>query len=206
MTDLSRFLVALAALMLAIPAMAIEEAPYKRVESQGKFELRDYAPYAIAYTEVEGEFKEVGNEGFRRLVRYISGANRTQQSISMTAPVEQSPTSEKIAMTAPVEQTGAGNTWRIAFVLPATYTADSAPAPTDARIQLTQVPARRVAAVRYAGTWSRDNYDTNLGALKEWIAQRGLVAEGEPVWARYNPPITPWFLRRNEILIPVHSK
>jgi hypothetical protein len=24
---------------------------------------------------------------------------------------------------------------------------------------------------------------------------------GEPVYARYNPPWTPWFWRRNEILI-----
>lgn len=206
MTTLSRFLVAFAAFLLAIPAMAIEEAPYTRVESQGKFELREYAPYAIAYTEVEGEFKEVGNEGFRRLVRYISGDNRAQRSISMTAPVEQTAASEKIAMTAPVEQSGAGHAWRIAFVLPATYTAESAPLPTDVRVQLAQMPARRVAAVRYSGTWSRENYETNLTALREWIAQRGLVADGEPVWARYNPPITPWFLRRNEIHIPVHPK
>jgi hypothetical protein len=25
----------------------------------------------------------------------------------------------------------------------------------------------------------------------------------DPIWARYNPPFTPWFLRRNEILIPI---
>lgn len=203
MTSPLRFLLALAALLLALPVMAIEQAPYKAIDTQGKFELREYAPYAVAYTDVEGEFKEVGNEGFRRLVRYISGANRTQQSIAMTAPVEQTPASEKIAMTAPVEQTPAGSAWRVAFVLPASYTSDNAPAPTDARIHIAQVPARLVAAVRYSGTWSRANYDANLTALTAWIGQRDLAAEGEPVWARYNPPITPWFLRRNEILIPV---
>lgn len=203
MTSPFRFLLALAALLLALPAMAIEQAPYKAIDTQGKFELREYAPYAVAYTDVEGEFKEVGNEGFRRLVRYISGANRTQQSIAMTAPVEQTPASEKIAMTAPVEQTPLGSAWRVAFVLPASYTSDNAPAPTDARIHIAQVPARLVAAVRYSGTWSRANYDANLTALTAWMGQRHLAAEGEPVWARYNPPITPWFLRRNEILIPV---
>ncbi|HAA02258.1 MAG TPA: heme-binding protein, partial [Syntrophobacteraceae bacterium] len=25
------------------------------------------------------------------------------------------------------------------------------------------------------------------------------------IFARYNPPFTPWFLRRNEILIPVED-
>ena len=31
-----------------------------------------------------------------------------------------------------------------------------------------------------------------------------LVAEtavGEPIWARYDPPFMPWFLRTNEILV-----
>ena len=35
------------------------------------------------------------------------------------------------------------------------------------------------------------------------MASERLEAVGTPVWARYNAPFTPWFLRRNEILIPV---
>jgi hypothetical protein len=30
-----------------------------------------------------------------------------------------------------------------------------------------------------------------------------VATEGEPVWARYNGPMTPWFLRRNEIWLAV---
>jgi effector-binding domain-containing protein len=190
-------------------AMAIEEAPFTTIERQGSLELRQYRPYVVAQTIVEGEFGSVGNEGFRRLFDYISGKNAGSKSIAMTAPVEQSKQAEqsrqgeKIVMTAPVEQQREGQVWRIAFVLPASYALERAPQPTDPRVTLAQVPARLVAAVRYSGTWSRANYDENLRKLESFIAQRKLTAAGEPVWARYNPPMMPWFLRRNEILIEV---
>jgi hypothetical protein len=185
------------------PAMAIEEAPYKPIETQGAFELREYAPYVVAETYVEGDFDSVGNEGFRRLVRYIGGDNRAKASIAMTAPVEQSSASQKIAMTAPVEQARSGDRWRVAFVLPASYTLENAPLPNDARVKLAEMPPRLMASVRYSGRWTEENYARNLAELEAWIKQRGLVPAGEPVWARYNPPMMPWFLRRNEILIPV---
>ena len=82
-------------------------------------------------------------------------------------------------------------------------TLETLPAPTDERVSLRTVLARRMAAVRYSGTWSRKRYERNLARLQEWVKTNGLVASGEPVWARYNPPFTPWFLRRNEILVPV---
>jgi hypothetical protein len=183
--------------------MAIEEAPFTTLEREGAFELRQYQPYVVAETLVEGEFRAVGNEGFGRLFGYISGKNAGSKSISMTAPVEQSKAGERIAMTAPVVQQRAGQAWRIAFVLPASYTLETAPQPTDPRVTLSQTPARLMAAVRYSGTWSRANYDENLGKLRAFIQERKFTAMGEPVWARYNPPMMPWFLRRNEILIEV---
>ena len=33
----------------------------------------------------------------------------------------------------------------------------------------------------------------------------GLEEAGEPIWARYDPPFKPWFLRRNEILIGIRA-
>jgi hypothetical protein len=184
-------------------AMAIEEAPFRTVAADGPFEIREYDPYLVAETYVDGDFGNVGNEGFRRLFRYISGDNNTAQSIAMTAPVEQAAASEKIAMTAPVEQQKAGERWRIAFVLPASYTLETAPKPLDVRVAVVAMPARRMAAVRYSGTWSQSRYDENLAALAKFISDRGLSPEGEPVFARYDPPFMPWFMRRNEILVPV---
>jgi hypothetical protein len=124
----------------------------------------------------------------------------------MTAPVTQAAASEKIAMTAPVTQEKAGDRWRVAFVLPSSYTLANAPQPTDTRVTLAQVPERLAASVRYSGTWSRVRYEENLKALERFIVERGLQPIGEPVFARYNPPFMPWFLRRNEILIPVEPR
>ena len=84
--------------------MAIEEVNYTVLEREGDFELRQYEPQIVAETLVEGDFQDVGNEGFRRLYDYISGKNRKQQTIPMTASVSQEASSEKIPMTAPVNQ------------------------------------------------------------------------------------------------------
>ena len=183
--------------------MAIEEPSYTVVEQADDFELRLYEPYIVAETLVEGDFSEVGNEGFRRLAGYIFGNNRKDESIDMTAPVNQEPRPEKISMTAPVSQEEESGMWRITFTMPAEYTLETLPAPLDDRVVLKQKPARLMAAIRYSGTWSRKRYQEYEARLKSLIDERGLEAVGEPVFARYNPPFTLWFLRRNEVLIQV---
>jgi hypothetical protein len=70
---------------------------------------------------------------------------------------------------------------------------------------LAEVPPRRMAVVHYQGTWSEARYDEELAALRKFMSERGLAAAGEPVFARYDPPFVPWFLRRNEIQIPVQE-
>jgi hypothetical protein len=184
-------------------AMAIERAKYTVVKKEGNFELRQYEPYIVAETVVEGEFDEVGNEGFRRLFDYISGKNRKQQSISMTAPVSQEAESEKISMTAPVNQVRVGEKYRITFLMPGKYSMETLPEPLDTRVKLKEVPGQLIAAFRYSGTWSRDRYEEKRIRLQALMRERGLEPAGEPIFARYNPPFMPWFLRRNEVLIPV---
>jgi len=186
-----------------IDAVATEEVKYQVLESSGDFELRQYESSLGAETTVEGDFHEVGNEGFRRLFDYISGKNRKKQSIPMTAPVSQEASSEKIPMTAPVNQEKVGGAWRITFLMPSAFTMETLPEPLDSRVKLVKIPGRLTAALSYSGTWSRDHYEGKEQRLKELIRQRGLKIEGEPVFARYNPPFMPWFLRRNEVLIPV---
>lgn len=185
------------------PLMAIETARYQVVEKDGDFELRQYAPYIVAETLVEGEMDEVGNEGFRRLFGYISGNNRKKQSISMTAPVTQEKTAEKIAMTAPVTQERSGDKFRITFMMPSEYTLETLPEPLDSRVTLKTEPGRLVAVIQYSGTWSVKRFEDHKKKIEEWISKRGLNPLAEPVWARYDPPFKPWFLRRNEVLIPV---
>ena len=106
-------------------------------------------------------------------------------------------------MTAPVSQQRTRDQWVISFMMPASYTLKTLPVPENPAITLRQVLAHRVAAVRYSGTWSEKNYQRYLQELETWIRENGLKIVGDPVWARYNPPFTLWFLQRNEILIPV---
>jgi hypothetical protein len=199
------FLVFFVILAFSPSAMAIEKAKYRVLESEGDFELRWYEPSIIAETLVEGDFSQVSNEGFRRLAAYINGRNRKAQSISMTAPVMQEVESEKIAMTAPVSQYGVGNSWRIAFLMPSKYTLQNLPKPLDERIVLKVMPGGLMAAIRYSGTWSRERYEEKLALLLEWAQKRGLRILDDPVWARYDPPFMPWFLRRNEVLVAVEE-
>jgi effector-binding domain-containing protein len=189
----------------AIDAMAIEEATYKVVKKDNQFEIRDYAPHILAETVVEGNLEEAGNKAFNRLFRYISGDNRSRDKVAMTAPVSQEPSGVKIKMTAPVGQQRVQEKWAVSFMMPDSYTLETLPEPEDPNVKLRQVPARRMAAVRYSGFWSEKGYLRYKMELESWIHKRGLTIMGDPIWARYNPPFTPWFLRRNEILIPVNT-
>ena len=197
------------ALLANSTAMAIEEPGFQVLERDGAFELREYAPHLVAETHVEAGFAEAGNIAFQRLFRYISGENTTKQKISMTAPVTQSRSGdagEKIAMTAPVTQVASDTGYRVAFVVPAKYTLDTVPVPSDPRVGIRAVPAQRVATWRYSGRWTTTNYQQHLAELRSAIAARGLKETGEPILARYDPPFMPSFLRRNEVLIPVARK
>ena len=122
--------------------------------------------------------------------------------MEMTAPVSQS-TSEKIAMTAPVSMHREGESYRITFMMPSKYTLETLPEPINPDVRLREVPAALVAAFRYSGTWSQNRYEAHRAELESWIDARGWTTVGEPIFARYDPPFIPWFLRRNEILIPL---
>ena len=201
-----RIILAAAVIIIgAMDAIAIEEATYNVVKRDGKFEIRDYAPHILAETVVEGDLEQAGNKAFSRLFRYISGENRSREKVAMTAPVSQEPMGEKIKMTAPVGQQRVQERWAVSFMMPASYTLETLPVPEDPKVTLRQVPARRMAAVRYSGFWSEKNYLRYKMELESWIHERGLTIVGDSLWARYNPPFTPWFLRRNEILIPVDA-
>ena len=194
-------------LLAASPLLshAIEEPGYEVTQKVGAVELRRYAPYVVAEVVLNSTAEAAGNQAFPILAGYIFGKNKGAQKFAMTAPVTQQSASSaaepmRMAMTAPVTQQSAPEGgMRVQFVLPKDVTLASAPEPLDARVQLRQVPASQWAAWRYSGTWSQANYDENLAALKAALDAAGIATQGEPVLARYNGPLTPWFMRRNEI-------
>ena len=183
--------------------VGIEKAKYTVIEKEGKFEIRQYPSYTIAETIVNDSFDNAGNTAFRRLFDYISGQNRSKESIAMTAPVNQVGGSEKIAMTAPVNQQKSEDMWSVSFIMPSKYTIKTLPQPLDPNITLREIPPCKMAALRYSGTWSRKRYEAKKSLLEQFISNKKLQIIGEAIFARYDPPFQLWFLRRNEVLIPV---
>ena len=178
---------------------AIEEPDYEVLRKLDKVELRQYAPYVVAEVVLRSTAEEAGNQAFPILAGYIFGKNKGERKLAMTAPVTQSAVPVRLDMTAPVTQAAVDGGMRVQFVLPKGVTLATAPEPLDPRVQLREVPASQWAAIRYSGTWSQANYDEHLALLKAALAAAGVATQGEPMLARYNAPITPWFLRRNEI-------
>ena len=195
------------ALLMGIPmtSHATEEPDYKVVQKLDAIEVREYGTYAVAEVVVPGPAKDAGNAAFPILAGYIFGKNKGERKLAMTAPVTQAAEPVKLEMTAPVTQASAPGGFRVQFVLPKGITAANAPEPLDARVNLRDVAPKRVAVIRYSGFWSDDNYNEHLAKLRAALGAANLVADGEPVYSRYDAPFTPWFLRRNEIWLPLRS-
>ena len=173
--------------------MALEKPSYEIVETDGDIELRRYAPYVVVETRADGDYDRATSEAFRRLFRYISGANRRQVD----------PQAPKIAMTAPVTTAREGDGWRMAFMVPDKYDLETAPAPANPAVTLRAEPGGLLAALTYGGRSSRERYHEHLRQLDSWLAERGLEAAGEPMFAGYDAPYVPGFMRRNEVLMPL---
>jgi hypothetical protein len=152
------------------------------------------------------DFGRAGSLGFRPLADYIFGNNTRRERIGMTSPVVQGREGERIGMTAPVTQGGGPGGWVVGFVMPARYDAETLPLPRDPRIRIVGVPARPVAAIRFAGRWSNVRYAEHLRVLERELAAAGWVPIAEPQAAQYDAPWVPGPLRRNEILLPVRRR
>lgn len=123
----------------------------------------------------------------------------------MTAPVTQQ-SSENIAMTAPVTQQANGRSWNVRFVMPAKYSIETLPKPVNPQVALIELPATRVAAIRFSGLVNQNSLDQQEAKLRAYIAERGLIASNMPQYAFYDAPWTLPFMRRNEIMIEISSK
>lgn len=206
----------LAAVMLLVAicspwkhVMATEQVPYAVERAIGtNIELRKYGPTVVAETLVDDEsFQQAGNSGFRLLAAYIFGANRSREEIAMTAPVAMAPEQGKrIAMTAPVARMPMPEGgWRMAFYMPAGYTLATLPVPNDSRITLRNQPARRVAALRFSGRGTDEQFAERTLELMQSLKTEGVTPVGQSWTARYNAPWVLPPLRRNEIMIEVSS-
>lgn len=173
-------------------AMALEEPEYEVLFETDEIEFRRYDPYLVAEVTVSG--KSAGNQAFRILAGYIFGDNGSDETMQMTAPVESrdSDSEQDIYQD-------------YAFVMEKSYSLDSLPVPNDERIRLREKPERIVAVRQFSGRWSEKNISKQEQRLLDDLQTLGVEIAGPPELARYNSPFTPWFLRRNEIIVPVEQ-
>ena len=184
----------------------VEQPDYQVVVQDGDFELRDYPPLVVAEVSDSGSRQQSLSSGFGPLARYIFAKERGGERIAMTAPVQQRALAadEKIAMTAPVTQTPADNgDWTVQFIMPSEYQLEDLPDPGNAKVRLEQVPARRLAAVRFSGRTNDQAIAEQQQRLESWMRAQDIEPRGEPIYAYYNDPFTPGPLRRNEVLFEV---
>ena len=181
-------LTVLLALVTGDAAMAIEEPEYEVLADTPVYEIRRYEPYVVAEVDVQGESAD--SQGFRTLAGYIFGDNQSSEKMAMTAPVESREADEKDAVT-------------YAFVMERKYTLDTLPTPNNERIRIREKPARVVAVRRFSGRWTEKNMAKHERELLETLATDGIKSSGIVELARYNGPFTPWFLRRNELIVPI---
>ena len=207
-------------------AMATEEPNYTLLSKTENFELRRYENQLVAQTWVSGDQDAAGRAGFKVLADYIFGNNTApsgeSSKISMTAPVamkfeakqfrnkndDNEP--QKIAMTAPVsikqEQQQNNGKWRVQFTMPSQYTMQTLPKPNNPDITIIKVPAQTYGVIKFSGLAGSEKVTAKTAELQYWMQKQKLIVTGTPELARYNPPWTLPFMRRNEIMIAYQPK
>lgn len=183
-----RTLVLLLALMAGQSAVALEEPEYEVIAETAGYEVRRYQPYDVAEVDVRG--KSADSQGFRALAGYIFGDNEASEKMQMTAPVES-------------READDGNDITYAFVMESKYTLETLPNPNNERIRLRNKPSRVVAALRFSGRWTEANVAKHERQLLSALQADGITRLGKVELARYNSPFTPWFLRRNELMVAI---
>ena len=166
----------------------VEQADYLVVKKMDGYEIREYPKHIVAQAAVHGPYGESMNKGFGIVAGYIFGGNAKNESIAMTAPV--------------VVIADSGSQI-ISFGMPRSYKLEKMPAPTDPRVKIVMIPRKKYAVMRFS--WYRS--DARIKRMQEKLlsalASDGFIAQGNTACAGYNPPWTPPWMMRNEVLAEI---
>jgi hypothetical protein len=187
--------------------IGVDEPEFNLISKEDNFEIRQYAPKILAQVSVAGNFDEASSEGFKALADFIFGNNTSIEGdtrIDMTAPVEIVPKSNKTEMTAPAITEGKNNEWIVSFVMPKKYSLSTLPKPNNKNINIISLPTEKYAVIVFSGLIKESNYDEQVKLLNNFITSKNLTPWGAVKIARYNPPWTPPFFRRNELMIKIN--
>ena len=167
-----------------------EQQKYKVLKRLDDLEIREYEPCVLMQVSVRGDFMRAGNIGFGPLVRFISGGNESRQ---------------KIAMTAPVLQAQKEDGFITSFVMPASMSMSEMPSSPDRTLSFSEQPGGKFAAISFSGLASQPLFDSKAQSLRKQLDAKQIVTAGPAIYARYDGPWTPFFLRHNEVLIPLQG-
>lgn len=201
-----RYFVSLAASLLLMgllgltpgPVLAAPEAAYEVTEVHDAFEVRRYADAVLALVTTTGSRDDASGVAFRKLFRYISGENRADAEISMTTPVLQG---REIASGVESLHGSDTETWQVAFVMPEDFDLQATPEAEDPDIQIVPFAGRALAVIQFSGFWSDENFREHEAKLRASLEAAGRETRGPALFAYYNPPFMPWFMRRNEVML-----
>ena len=166
--------------------MANEQPDFTVLKKENDIEIRQYKNFLTASIEMEGDRKEAISKVFRSLFKYIIGENKTKESISMTIPV--------------MQKSSVNNKWNISFVVPKKFDLKNVPQPENLNTQIENNINFKVITITFSGLFSDGNIKENETKLRNYIKEKGFKIEEPAIYAGYNAPWTPWFLKKNEVM------
>lgn len=168
----------------------VEQADYTVVKKMNDYEIRKYPTHIVAQATVPGSDGESMGDGFSTVAGYILGGNTKKESIAMTAPV--------LATTECDSQI-------VSFGMPRSYTLETLPTPNDPRVKIVMIPAKKYAVMRFSWYRSDARIKRKQEQLLSALTRDGAAVGGSIAYAGYNPPWTPPWMRRNEVLIELEE-
>lgn len=163
---------------------------YRVIDSFAGIEIREYAPHSLVSMETSGNLNQASYNAFGYLAGYISGSNKANQNIAMTAPVIERPRASG---------------FKVSFVMPADMSPQDVPAPASGNLTVEHEQQKTIAAIRFSGMANQALFEEHGRKLLEKLKAKGIQSVGDVFYARYNGPWTPPFLRRNEALVEIKS-
>jgi len=151
----------------------IEQPTYASVTRDGAIEIRDYPGLVVAEVTRRGDRQAAVRAGFSPLAGYIFAKSRAGETVSMTAPVTQTPAQ------------AADQSWLIRFVMPSKYTLETLPKAAGEDVRLLELPAARRAAIRFSGVVTDALIAQNEASLRAWLVQRAIAIQGVATYAYY---------------------
>lgn len=168
----------------------VEQAKYVVVEKKPTYEIRYYEPHIVAKAIVDGPMDESINQGFRTVAGYIFGGNDKKEHIAMTAPVVASMKDNKTT---------------ISFGMPEGSTLETLPHPSNPKVEVVEQKGKKVAVIQYSWFSNEEKVKKMESVLREHLKKDGIKTVGGAYYAGYNPPWTPPWMKRHEVMIEVSS-